>query len=263
MKTEVNEKRIPSFVDMVFEGRNKEYGAYIIRKKYNSTLLWAILAGIFLSGSAVITPFVRATIFPQRGITDEHSIVFIADPSIIPEKIEIQEQKLPEAKPLKEVFAPPKIVDSIPADQTNNIFNTERINESLKDDSLITVITKPADDFDSPITKDIEEPVLVVDEEPSFNKGDANEFRYWVKENLRYPSEAVDNGIQGRVYVQFIIEKDGSVTNVKVIKSDDPLLDKEALRVVQSSPNWIPAKKQGRPVRKIITFPIIFKLNQN
>jgi TonB family protein len=102
---------------------------------------------------------------------------------------------------------------------------------------------------------------LVVEQMPSFGTEDANGFRAWIAANLKYPKEAADKGIQGRVFVQYIIEKDGSITNVKVIRSANSILDKEAIRVVESSPKWNPGKQKGKPVRVSFTFPITFTLN--
>jgi len=93
---------------------------------------------------------------------------------------------------------------------------------------------------------------------PSFNGGDANEFLKWVNQSLVYPEIAKKNGIQGRVVLQFTIDEDGSVTNVKVIRGVHPLLDNEAVRVVSSSPKWNPGREFGHPVRSTFTLPVVF-----
>ena len=93
-----------------------------------------------------------------------------------------------------------------------------------------------------------------------FNGGDANEFSKWVNSKLVYPEIAKENGVQGRVTLQFTVEKDGSVTNVKVLRGVDSSLDKEAVRVVQSSPKWKPGKQRDRAVKVTYTFPVIFQL---
>ena len=103
-------------------------------------------------------------------------------------------------------------------------------------------------------------PFQLVEEKPSFNGGDANEFSKWVNSKLVYPEIAKENGVQGRVTLQFTVEKDGSVTNVKVLRGVDSSLDKEAVRVVQSSPKWKPGKQRDRPVKVTYTFPVIFQL---
>lgn len=103
-------------------------------------------------------------------------------------------------------------------------------------------------------------PFQLVEEKPSFQGGDANTFSKWVQSKLVYPEIAKENGVQGRVTLQFTVEKDGSVTNVKVLRGVDPSLDKEAMRVVQSSPKWKPGKQRDRTVKVTYTFPVMFQL---
>lgn len=103
-------------------------------------------------------------------------------------------------------------------------------------------------------------PLSLVDEKPSFNGGDVNTFSKWVNERIVYPEIARENGVCGRVTLQFTIAKDGSVTKVRVLRGLDPALDKEAVRVVSSSPKWTPGKQKGIPVAVTYTFPVIFNL---
>jgi TonB family protein len=126
------------------------------------------------------------------------------------------------------------------------------------------------DDFDIEFPDEVEEveeeveeeaiPFQLVEEKPSFQGGDSNQFSKWVNANLVYPEIARKNAVQGRVTVQFKVEKDGSVTNVKVLRGVDPALDAEAVRVVSASPKWKPGKQRGRAVAVIYTFPVIFQL---
>ena len=103
-------------------------------------------------------------------------------------------------------------------------------------------------------------PFQLVEEKPSFNGGDANQFSAWVNKRLVYPEIAKENGVQGRVTLQFTVEKDGSVTKVKVLRGVDPSLDKEAVRVVSMSPKWKPGKQRDRAVPVTYTFPVYFQL---
>ena len=103
-------------------------------------------------------------------------------------------------------------------------------------------------------------PFQLVEEKPKFNGGDANEFSKWVNQRLVYPEIAKENGVQGRVMLQFQVNPDGSVSNVKVLRGVDPSLDKEAVRVVSSSPKWTPGKQRDRAVKVTYTFPVIFQL---
>ena len=103
-------------------------------------------------------------------------------------------------------------------------------------------------------------PFQLVEEKPSFQGGDANQFSKWVNQRLEYPEIAKENGVQGRVTLQFTVEKDGSVTKVRVLRGVDPSLDKEAVRVVSMSPKWKPGKQRDRAVPVTYTFPVIFQL---
>ncbi len=104
-----------------------------------------------------------------------------------------------------------------------------------------------------------EEIFQVVEEMPSF-PGGMGELMKFLGNNIKYPAVAQENGIQGRVIIQFVVEKDGSVANPVVVKGVDPALDKEALRVVKSMPNWTPGKQRGKAVRVKYTVPVTFRL---
>jgi len=103
-------------------------------------------------------------------------------------------------------------------------------------------------------------PFALVEEKPKFQGGDANTFSKWVNSKLVYPEIAKENGVQGRVTLQFTVGKDGQVSNVQVLRGVDPSLDKEAVRIVSSSPKWEPGKQRDRSVPVTYTFPVIFQL---
>jgi len=105
-----------------------------------------------------------------------------------------------------------------------------------------------------------EVPFAIVEQKPTFQGGDANTFTKWVFSKIIYPEIAKENGVQGRVTLQFTIETDGSVKNVKVLRGVDSSLDKEAIRVVSSSPKWKPGMQRNKPVRVKYTFPVVFQL---
>ena len=135
----------------------------------------------------------------------------------------------------------------------NNIIN-------LEDDASLGVEIQ---DYIEVVEEVVEEeaiPFQLVEEKPSFMGGDANMFSKWVNERLVYPEIAKENGVQGRVTLQFTVEKDGTVTKVKVLRGVDPSLDKEAVRVVSMSPKWKPGKQRDRAVPVTYTFPVIFQL---
>ena len=98
-----------------------------------------------------------------------------------------------------------------------------------------------------------------VDEMPSF-PGGLNGLMTFLSQNMVYPVTAQENGVQGRVIVSFVVETDGSITDVKVARSVDPFLDREAMRIVKAMPKWTPGKKDGKPVRVKYTVPVVFRL---
>ena len=103
-------------------------------------------------------------------------------------------------------------------------------------------------------------PFQLVEKKPTFQGGDANDFSKWVNSKLVYPEIAKENGVQGRVVLQFTVNPDGSVSGVKVLRGVDASLDKEAVRVVSSSPKWEPGRQRDRAVKVTYTFPVIFQL---
>ncbi|MBQ1841496.1 MAG: energy transducer TonB, partial [Bacteroidales bacterium] len=133
---------------------------------------------------------------------------------------------------------------------------------SLEDDPRLGV---EIDDYYEEVKEEnIEEeaiPINLAEEKPLFQGADANEFSKWVNKRIVYPEEAIQNHVEGRVLIGFTIEKDGKLTNIKVLRSsNNSLLDKEALRVVSTSPQWTPGKQRDRTVRVNYTFPVIFRL---
>ena len=103
-------------------------------------------------------------------------------------------------------------------------------------------------------------PFQLVETKPQFQGGDANAFASWVAKNLEYPEIAKENGVQGRVMLQFTVNADGTISGVKVLRGVDPSLDKEAVRVVSSSPKWTPGRQRDRAVKVSYTFPVLFQL---
>ena len=132
---------------------------------------------------------------------------------------------------------------------------------SLEDDANLGVeIMDYVEEVKEEVVEEEAIPFQLVEEKPSFNGGDANEFSKWVNSKLQYPEIAKENGVQGRVTLQFTVNPDGSVSNVKVLRGVDSSLDKEAVRVVSMSPKWKPGKQRDRAVKVTYTFPVIFQL---
>ena len=131
---------------------------------------------------------------------------------------------------------------------------------NLEDDASLGVEIMDYVEVEEEVVEEEAIPFQLVEEKPSFQGGDANQFSKWVNQRLVYPEIAKENGVQGRVTLQFTVEKDGSITKVKVLRGVDPSLDKEAVRVVSSSPKWKPGKQRDRAVPVTYTFPVIFQL---
>ena len=162
---------------------------------------------------------------------------------------------------------PPPSAPKIPvlSDQIDIVDDEIEVNDdlfmNLEDDSNMGVeIMEYVEVTEEEVVEEEAIPFQLVEEKPSFQGGDANQFSKWVNQRLVYPEIAKENGVQGRVTLQFTVEKDGSVTKVKVLRGVDPSLDKEAVRVVSMSPKWKPGKQRDRAVPVTYTFPVIFQL---
>ena len=105
-----------------------------------------------------------------------------------------------------------------------------------------------------------DEPFLIAETMPSFQGGDLNKFRNWVQSNVKFPQIALENGIQGRVVLSFVIEKDGRLTNIQVLQTPDRSLSEEAVRVLNKSPKWSPGKQRNQVVRVKYTLPVDFRV---
>jgi TonB family protein len=132
--------------------------------------------------------------------------------------------------------------------------------ENKIDNTVNQVKSEEIKDKDIKTTNQDTTVYIIVETPASFQNGDLNAFRDWVNQNLKYPEIAAENGIQGKIYVQFAIDRNGTVVDVKVLRGVDPILDKEAVRVIQSSPKWIPAKQSGKDVKQQFVIPIKFAL---
>lgn len=166
----------------------------------------------------------------------------------------------------QETPPPPPEINKIPilSDQIDIIDDDIKVNDNilnLEDDANLGV--EIVDYHEEVVEEVVEEetiPFQLVEEKPKFQGGDANDFSKWVNQRLVYPEIAKENGVQGRVMLQFTVGTDGSVTGVKVLRGVDPSLDKEAVRVVSQSPKWTPGKQRDRKVKVTYTFPVIFQL---
>ncbi|MDY0253834.1 MAG: energy transducer TonB [Tenuifilaceae bacterium] len=157
------------------------------------------------------------------------------------------------------VIAPPEIINIVD-DEVEIKDEDEDIFKDIDDETFKDLLKNPII-FDDEKELDETIPFMLIEEQPTFMGGDHRNFTKWVFANLKYPELAAQNGIQGRVTLEFTIDIDGSVTNVRVIKGIDPSLDAEALRVVSNSPKWSPGLQRGKPAKVSFTFPVTFRLN--
>ncbi len=179
-------------------------------------------------------------------------------------KVEIEEEIIPVTT---ETPPPPPEMAKVPvlSDQIDIVDDDIKVDDdlfvSLEDEAGMGVEIK---DYHEEVIEEVVEeeavPFALVEQKPSFQGGDPNKFSKWIGEHLKYPEIARENGVSGRVILQFTIETDGTLTNVKVLRGVDASLDKEAVRVVSSSPKWTPGKQRDRAVRVSYNFPVVFQL---
>ena len=166
----------------------------------------------------------------------------------------------------QETPPPPPAAPKIPvlSDQIDIVDDEIEVDDemfmNLEDDASLGVEIMDYVEVEEEVVEEEAIPFQLVEEKPSFQGGDANQFSKWVNSRLEYPEIAKENGVQGRVTLQFTVEKDGTVTKVRVLRGVDPSLDKEAVRVVSMSPKWKPGKQRDRAVPVTYTLPVIFQL---
>ena len=209
--------------------------------------------GLIAALLIVLGAFEWSTTETSVSILEEETAVVIEEESV---PITQEEQLPPPEVPKEPVMS--DIIDIVDDDikvEDNFLISTE-------DDASLGVEIKDyvVEQQEEEVVEEDEIPFAVVEQKPSFQGGDANTFTKWVYGKIVYPEIAKENGVQGRVTLQFTIETDGSVKNVKVLRGVDSSLDKEAARVVASSPKWTPGMQRNKPVRVKYTFPIVFQL---
>lgn len=255
--------KIPDLDDLLFESRNKDYGAYQLRKRYNSVVITGIIISSLLFSAAVIAPFILNTAESDRIISGGMYTVRVQMDNLEPP---IDQIIVPPAPPPPEPariqkvaeYIPPVVVDSMPLLEPLQASIDELLAQSPVDNFEVQG-TGGGGDFlfgqDGTVT---DEPFVFVEVMPSFRGGDISKFREWVGRRTNYPQEAFDNKIKGTVYLTFVVERDGSVSNVTVIKGVDPLLDNEAVKAISESPRWTPGLQRGQPVRVRFQIPLNF-----
>ncbi len=269
--------------DIVFEGKNKEFGAYEMRKnspKRHNLAMIAVVVFILavFAASLLVSEVLKEEEKPKENkaqaemavyeeenmeeeIPEEEAFEMPEEEIVTPEEI-LSTEKVTEMVilPDDKVTEPPKDQSSLQDSETaagaadvegttDNIIDTKTIQEDVKVEPTPPP-PPPADD---------NKIFQTVEQNPQFPGGEAALLK-WVADHLRYPSIAQENGIQGKVTVQFVVTKTGAVGQVKILRGKDPELDKEAIRVVKSLPKFTPGKMNGHPVNVYYTLPITFRL---
>lgn len=245
------------FDELIFENRNKEYGAYMLRKKYSTRLLISVMIGTLLAVMAVVIPYIGVITKKQdTGNEKKTRYVYVQMEKMTPPKEEIIVPPVgapppPSSAPSVKYIAP-VVVDTVMATEKPQptVADVQAAPPDNNTEELTVVSTGAQEELiGSQEGNNNDEPFILVEVKPTFKGGDIEKFREWVQKRVVYPQQAQDNGIQGRVYLTFVIERDGSVSNVQVTRGVDPLLNNEAVKGIQSSPKWTPGLQRGRPVR--------------
>ena len=267
------------WTELVFAGRNQAYGAYQLRKgtgKRNVISIIAVVALVLLCQIGLsLKKAADAEARKRAAMTEVVELSKLEQPKKKaevkqPKKIQVEPEKVVERVKSSIKFTAPVIK------KDNEVKPEEELktqDELMKTKTAIGAIdVKGNDDKGGEVLKlkeavaqpepkpEVENKVFdVVEQMPSFPGGPSALMKY-LSENVKYPVVAQENGVQGRVVVSFVVEKDGHITDVKVVRSVDPSLDKEAARVVRSMPSWIPGKQNGSAVRVKYNVPVSFKL---
>lgn len=266
------------WTEMVFEGRNKEYGAYRLRKNAGKRNLYSLItifiAALAIWGGISLVKFVES----RTKTVAQTSVAELSALNQPKKKAEVkQQQKVKLEQPEKVVervkssvkFTAPVIKkdDQVkPEDELktqDELMNTKTAIGALDvkgNDDANGEVLKIKEAVAQPEPKpEVEKVFDVVEQMPSF-PGGPSALMEWLSNNVKYPVVAQENGVQGRVVVSFVVERDGSITDVKVVRGVDPSLDKEASRVVRAMPRWIPGKQNGSAVRVKYNVPVAFRL---
>jgi len=251
-------ENVPGFDEIIFENRNKEYGAYDLRKRYLTTTFFSLLGGVAISVSLVLI----ISFSMSQNLTGEpverKMVIVIIDPTLLQPEPPKAEPAVPKPQTYKPVYVEPDIVEKLDSNDRQltpvNLLDTAIGNKPV---NLTPVITN------NPQPEIPDEPTIPVwvQEMPTFPGGNEALFKFIYKE-IKYPEPAIENGVQGKVTLRFVVAADGSIKRVEILRGVDPLLDAEAIRVISSLPKWNPGKQNGDPVSVWFTVPVTFKLEK-
>jgi TonB family C-terminal domain len=262
------------WLDLIFKDRNKAYGAYEMRESSSDRHLKALIIVTIVGLGLVYLPTLIKSVIPEKKDLAESSVVEMIDMNLdaeIPEENQIREiENIPPPPQLKETvaFTPPKIVHDDEITDKDLMLTQQELTETQADISIATIEGVKDGGID---IADLQEHKVVVQDNappqvyshvevpPQFPGGEA-ELMKWLHENIQYPIIAMEQGIQGRVVLRFVVGPDGSVGQIEVVRSLDPSCDREAVRQVGRMPKWIPGKQNGNPVYVYYTLPVLFRL---
>jgi len=262
-------KKNPDLNDIVFEGRNKEYGAYVLRRLYNKYVSLSTTGAMILFTLTISYPLITA-FFVQEDNNDKSTgnVRVITLENIFTEipadKKDLQipktnSPKTPSIKFLVPDVKPDEFVSNeiIPTQEelTGKNPGIETIEGSPNGTDLIVEITE-SPETNNEVTETI---YTWAEEMPKFPGGDSELMKFF-SQNLSYPEIAKRAGVEGKVILSFIVDKNGNIVDVKVAKSIGAGCDEEAMRVLKIMPSWIPGKQNGNPVLTRINIPVVFKL---
>ena len=269
--------------DIVFEGKNQQFGAYEMRKNSDARHNKAMIVVVIVIAIAFILPLLVNTVLPKAEEKPEdltEQALVNLDNTVDEEQDQPEEEQqrveveIPEALP-EEILNTVKVTElAIVEDEKVNAEDEIKTQDELKETTTAfgqsdfdkgtddrNVVREHKDEIIVEEKKPVEENKVftAVEQMPQFPGGEAELMKY-IQKNLKYPPVAMENNIQGRVVVQFVVTKTGQIGEVKVARGRDPDLDKEAVRVVKSLPDFIPGKMNGQSVNVWYTLPITFKL---
>lgn len=246
--------------EMIFENRNKKYGAYILRKNYKKNVITATIIAVILFLSGISVPLIAGWLNEEIN-EDNFKVEVTTNLKKINDDTKEDLPELPEEKKekTKPEFKAPIVTaneDEVTDDLGDLIENTENKNPETNSNPEI-VIT------DDPKPTIIEEEELkihtIVEEMPEFVGGEVARIKF-LTENINYPEVAKQSGITGTVYVTFVVEADGKVSSVVALREVPGGCTEEALRVTKLMPEWTPGRQNGKPVRVRLNMPINFRL---
>ena len=259
-----NKSEAPAFLEIVFEFRNKEYGAYRLRKKHDRNLIIGILVGAIIMSTATIVPYLNAKASAHERVEREEIAVEITMDELQQPNEDFAPPPPPPPPPADAVqqarYVPPVIVDSVRPEDEMVFMTVDEIREEIVDREVTEEIVVVATTTQVEV-EDVEEmaPFISVEEMPSFPGGEAALLKF-ISENVVYPDRAKENNIQGRVFVRFCVTARGTVNQASVVRGVDPELDAAALKVVSLLPAFSPGKQGGRAVPVWYNLPILFQL---